>query len=233
VEALILAGGKAERLGDAARGRPKPLVHVAGRPLVAYQVVRLADAGVARVIVACSAGCEAQFEEELAGLCAEIVAVGEAEPLGRGGGLRLAASHRHESGPLFALNGDELLGVDLRDLLERHRSRRPAATIVVSQVRSPFGVVDVDSSDDVTGFREAPVLPEWVSSGVYVLDEECIDRLPDRGDHEDTTFPALAAEGKIAAYRNTSFWLTVNTPKQLREAEEFVRAHPELAAVSA
>jgi NDP-sugar pyrophosphorylase family protein len=233
VEALILAGGKAERLGDAAQGRPKPLVHVAGRPLAAYQVRRLADAGVSRVVVACSVGCEAQFEEELAGLGPEIVAIGEPEPLGRGGGLRLGASHRQESGPLFALNGDEVLGIDLRDLLERHRSRRPAATIVVSQVRSPFGVVDVDSSDTVTGFREAPVLPEWVSSGVYVLDDECIERLPERGDHEDTTFPELAREGKIAAYRNTSFWLTVNTPKQLREAEEFVRAHPELAAVPA
>jgi NDP-sugar pyrophosphorylase family protein len=232
VEALILGGGKAERLGDAAQGRPKPLVHVAGRPLAAYQVVRLGDAGVSRVIVACSAGCEAQFEEELSGLGPEIVAIGEPEPLGRGGGLRLAASHRQESGPLFALNGDELLGVHLDDLLERHRSRRPAATIVVSQVRSPFGVVDVDGSDTVTGFREAPVLPQWVSSGVYVLDEECIARLPERGDHEDTTFPELAAEGRIAAYRNTSFWLTVNTPKQLREAEEFVRAHPELAAVA-
>ena len=126
----------------------------------------------------------------------EIVAVGEPEPLGRGGGLRLAASQRQESGPLFALNGDELLGVDLGDLLERHRSRRPAATIVVSQVRSPFGVVDVDGSDTVTGFREAPVLPQWVSSGVYVLDDECIERLPERGDHEDTTFPELAAEGQ-------------------------------------
>ena len=98
-------------------------------------------------------------------------------------------------------------------------------------MRSPFGVVDVDDSDTVTGFREAPVLPQWVSSGVYVLDDECIERLPERGDHEDTTFPELAAEGRLAAYRNTSFWLTVNTPKQLREAEAFVRAHPELAAV--
>jgi NDP-sugar pyrophosphorylase family protein len=233
VEALILGGGKAERLGDAARGRPKPLVQVAGRPLAAYQVARLAGAGVSRVIVACAAGCEAQFEGELGGLGPEIVAIGEPEPLGRGGGLRLAASQRQESGPIFALNGDELLGVDLGDLLDRHRSRGAAATIVVSQVRSPFGVVDVDETDTVTGFREAPVLPEWVSSGVYVLDDECIERLPERGDHEDTTFPELAAAGRLAAYRNTSFWLTVNTPKQLREAEAFVRAHPELAAVPA
>ncbi len=233
MEALILAGGKAERLGDAAQGRPKPLVPVAGRPLAAYQVARLAEAGVSRVIVACAQGNEASFVSELGGIGPEIAAVGEAQPLGRGGGLRLAASLRRESGPVFALNGDELLGIDLRDLLERHRARGPAATIVVSQVRSPFGVVEVDDDDVVTGFSEAPLLPQWVSSGVYVLDDECIARLPERGDHEETTFPELAAEGKLAAYRNTSFWLTVNTPKQLREAEEFVLAHPELAAVPA
>ncbi len=233
MEALILAGGKAERLGDAAQGRPKPLVLVAGRPLIAYQVARLAEAGVSRVVVGCAQGFEALFEEELAGLGPEIVAVGEPEPLGRGGGLRFAASHRSERGPVFALNGDELLGVELGDLLERHRSHGPAATIVVSQVRSPFGVVDVSDDDTIAGFREAPLLPQWVNSGVYVLDDESIERLPERGDHETTTFPELAAEGKLLAYRNESFWLTVNTPKQLREAEEFVQAHPELAAVAA
>jgi NDP-sugar pyrophosphorylase family protein len=233
MEALILAGGKAERLGDAAQGRPKPLVPLAGRPLAAYQVARLAEAGVSRVIVACAQGCEALFESELGDLGPEIVAVGEPEPLGRGGGLRFAASHRRESGPVLALNGDELLGVDLRDLLERHRAHGAAATIVVSQVRSPFGVVEVNDDNTIAGFREAPVLPQWVSSGVYVLDDECLARLPERGDHEDTTFPELAAEGKLLAYRNTSFWLTVNTPKQLREAERFVLEHPELAAVPA
>ena len=233
MEAVILAGGKAERLGDAAQGRPKPLVPVAGKPLAAYQVARLAEAGVSRVLVACAKGCEALFESELGGLGPEITAVGEPAPLGRGGGLRFAASHRGEPGPLLALNGDELLGVDLRDLLERHRARNPAATIVVSQVRSPFGVVDLNDDDTIAGFREAQVLPQWVNSGVYVLGDECIDRLPERGDHEDTTFPELAAEGKLLAYRNTGFWLTVNTPKQLREAEEFVLAHPELSAVPA
>ena len=233
MEALILAGGKAERLGDAAQGRPKPLVPVAGRPLAAYQVARLAEAGVSRVIVGCLTGSEALFEQELGGLGPEIVAVGEPEPLGRGGGLRFAASHRQESGPVFALNGDELLGVDLRDLLERHRSRGPAATIVVSQVRSPFGVVDVNDDDTIAGFSEAPLLPQWVNSGVYVLDDECIEGLPERGDHETTTFPGLAAAGKLLAYRNEGFWLTVNTPKQLREAEEFLAAHPELSAVPA
>ena len=68
MEAIILAGGKAERLGDAGGGRPKSLVQVGDRPLAAYQVARLADAGVERVIVSCAAGQGEVFSEALAAL---------------------------------------------------------------------------------------------------------------------------------------------------------------------
>ena len=227
MEALILAGGKAERLGDAAGGRPKPLVRVAGRPIVEYQIRRLVDVGVERVVIACRAGQEECFDEALVGVGAEIVPVGEPEPLGRGGGLRFAASFRAETGPVFALNGDELLDVDLDALLQRHTTSGAAATVVVAQVRSPFGVVDLGDGDVITGFREAPKLEHWVNSGIYVLGEEAIARLPERGDHETSTFPELAGEGKLAAYRHTGVWLTVNTPKDLRRAEEFVQANPD------
>ncbi|MHB8469323.1 MAG: nucleotidyltransferase family protein [Gaiellaceae bacterium] len=227
MEALLLAGGKAERLGDAAQGLPKPLVPVAGHPLAEYTVARLVDAGVERVIVACRAGQEDVFVEALAGLGAEIEPVGEEEPLGRGGGLRLAASRRREQGPVLALNGDELLDVDFRALAEVHAGSDAAATIVVAQVNSPFGVVELADDGTVTGFREAPKLPHWVNSGVYVLGEEALARLPERGDHEQSTFPELAGEGRLRGHRHEGVWLTVNTPKDLRRAEEFMAAHPD------
>jgi NDP-sugar pyrophosphorylase family protein len=230
VEAIILAGGKAERLGDAAAGRPKALVDVAGRPLAAYQVGQLARAGVGRVIVSCAAGKEDEFAEALAGLGPEIFPVAEPEPLGRGGGLRFAARARREDGPLFALNGDELLDVDLRGMHARHLERGAAATIALTPLQSPFGIVELAEDDTVTGFREAPRLPHWVNVGVYVLGEEALDRLPERGDHEQTTFPELAREGKLLGWRHEGTWLTVNTPKQLRLAAEFVSSHPEFLA---
>ena len=68
MEAIVLAGGKAERMGDATAGRPKALVDVAGRPLVAYQIGRLASAGVGRVIVSCAAGQGDAFRDQLGGL---------------------------------------------------------------------------------------------------------------------------------------------------------------------
>jgi len=147
MEAIILAGGKAERLGDAAGGRPKALVEVAGKPLAAYQVGRLVNAGVTRVIFACAAGQGSLFESELAGLGAEIVAAEEPERLGRGGGIKFAARQRQEDGDVYALNGDELVDVDYDALLAAHRASGAAATITVAQPKSQFGLVDVDDDD--------------------------------------------------------------------------------------
>ncbi|HWB56218.1 MAG TPA: nucleotidyltransferase family protein [Gaiellaceae bacterium] len=226
MEAIILAGGKAERLGEAAAGRPKALVELGGRPLASYQLDLLERAGVTRVIVSCAAGQAELFESELARPGLEVVAAGEPEPLGRGGGLRFAAGARVESGDVLALNGDELLDVDLAALLARHRETGAAGTIVVTRPRSPFGVVELGEGDVVTAFVEAGLLEDWVSCGVYALGEEALAELPERGDHETTTFPELAARGRLRAFRHDGVWLTVNTPKELRLAEEHLRGHP-------
>jgi NDP-sugar pyrophosphorylase family protein len=228
MEAILLAGGKAERLGDAAGGRPKALVPIAGHPLAEYQVTQLVRAGVERVLVSCAAGQEELFDEQLSGLGAEIVTVPEPEPLGRGGGIRFASKQRAETGPVYALNGDELVDLDFTALLARHRETGAAATIVVAPLVSHLGVVDLDEGDRVTGFREGPRLDHWVNCGVYVLDDEALARFPERGDHETTTFPELAGDGRLRAFRHEGLWLTVNTPKDLRRAEEHFAAHPEL-----
>ncbi len=230
MEAIILAGGKAERLGDVAGGRPKALVEVAGRPLAAYQVSRLARAGVTRVIFSCAVDQGRLFEQELAGLGAEIVAAEEQERLGRGGGIKFAARLRRESGDVYALNGDELVDVDFVALLAEHRRTGALATVAVAQPRSAFGVVEVDDEGVIHGFSEGGRVPYWVNCGNYVLSEEAIARFPDKGDHESTAFPELVAEGRLRAHRHEGLWLTVNTPKELRAAAEHVASHPEWLA---
>jgi NDP-sugar pyrophosphorylase family protein len=227
-EAIILAGGKAERLGEAAKGKPKPLVAVCGRPLVAHQIVRLRDVGVERVLLACAVGKGDEFASGLEGLGVEIVPVEEPEPLGRGGGIRFAAAKLSAKSTIFAMNGDELLEVDLKQLYEAHRASGAAATVTVAPLVSPFGLVELREDGFVSGFsEEAPRLPNWVNVGLYVLEAEALARFPERGDHERTTFPELAREGRLYAFRYEGIWLTVNTPKQLRQADEYVTTHPE------
>jgi NDP-sugar pyrophosphorylase family protein len=185
---------------------------------------------VTRVIFACAAGQGSVFESELAGLGAEVVAVEEPERLGRGGGIKFAARRREEEGDVFALNGDELLDVDFPGLLDAHRAGGALATITVAQPKSQFGLVELDDDDLVHGFREGGRVAFWVNCGNYVLTAEAIARFPDKGDHETSTFPELAAERRLRAFRHRGLWLTVNTPKELRTASEHVDSHPEWLA---
>ena len=230
MEAVLLAGGKAERLGDAAGGLPKALVDVAGKPLAVYQVGRLARAGVERVIVSCALGQGALFEAELDGLGVEVVIAEEPERLGRGGGIKFATRERRENGDLYALNGDELVDVDFGALLARHGATGAAATVAVARPKSPFGVAELGEDDVVEGFTEGGRIPYWVNCGIYVFSPDALKRLPDVGDHETTTFPELVREGRLYAYRHEGLWLTVNTPKELRVAAEHVAARPEWLA---
>jgi len=170
------------------------------------------------------------FEQALAGLGPEIVAVEEPERLGRGGGIKFAARARQEDGDVYALNGDELVDVDFGALLGRHRATGAGATIAVARPKSAFGMVELADDDTVEGFREGGQIPYWVNCGIYVLSEATIERFPDVGDHESTTFPELVGERSLRAYRHEGLWLTVNTPKELRVASEHVAAHPEWLA---
>ena len=198
-EALILAGGKAERLGDAAGGRPKPLVEIAGRPLIAYQVEQLAAAGVDRVIVSCSAGTEELFERALEGLGPgdrDRARVGAARP-----GRRPAQRGTRPPGGRPSVRSERGRAAGRRlprapRAPSRARPRgddhgRPAEEPVRAGRRGRAG-------RRRPGSARTPTLPVWVSCGVYVLDDEAVERLPERGDHETTTFPGLAAAAPAA-----------------------------------
>ena len=152
------------------------------------------------MIVSCAAGQEGVFETDLAGQGAEIVTVPETEPMGRGGGLRLATQAREETGPLYVLNGDELIDVDLAALLSAHKAHGAAATIVVAPLPTAFGVVEIEDDDRVTGFQDSPRAPVLGACGR--------ERLRRRGAgaasrRRATTSrrrcPHLAAEGKLYA----------------------------------
>jgi NDP-sugar pyrophosphorylase family protein len=230
MEAIILAGGKAERLGDAAGGKPKSLVEIGGRPLLAWQIGRLRAAGVDRVIISCAIGQESDFHQDLAELGVEIVCAPEPERLGRGGGIRFAAQMRRDTGDVIAMNGDELVAADFSALLAAHRASGALATVVVAQPQSQFAQVELTDDDVVTGFHEIAQVPYWVNCGIYVLSEEAVNRFPEKGDHETTAFPTFVEEGRLHAYRHEGLWLTVNTPKELRRANDHVSAHPEWLA---
>src|SRR3989344_8666633 len=132
--AIILAGGKGERLRPYTNDRPKPMVEVAGRPILAYQLEQLKKAGIEEVVFACSYQREALQKHLDSGEKYGIKALFSIEetPLGRGGGIK-KAMQMLPSGwqDVVVANGDNLWKLDLLGLIEKHKERRAIATIVV------------------------------------------------------------------------------------------------------
>ncbi|HTE84334.1 MAG TPA: nucleotidyltransferase family protein, partial [Dehalococcoidia bacterium] len=143
----------------------------------------------------------------------------ETEPLGRGGGFRHAMGAFTTNEPIIGMNGDNITNLDLSDLVKRHMTARAMATDVLTPLQSPYGIVDLAEDNQITGYRERPELPFWLNAGIYAFDPAIRELLPERGDHEDTTFPRLAAEHRLLGYPTRAFWRTADTAKDVSEIE--------------
>ncbi len=152
----------------------------------------------------------------------------EAHPLGRGGALRAGFEMLGNiDGPVFATNGDVITAANPATLLNDYNERinlnaSHVASILTVPMVSPYGIVDTDDSGRVRQFREKAALPYTINGGVYVLNTNMRELLPEIGDHETTTFPSLAATGRMSAVPTDEFWRSVDSPKDLHETEEYL-----------
>lgn len=221
-QAVIIAGGRAMRLRPYTQDVPKAMVEVAGRPIIDHQLRWLASGGVADVVVSCGWRAEVLAEHLGDGsrFGVRVTYVVEPDPLGRGGGLKLAArSLRRPADRFLALNSDVLTDFDPADIVAQHERLRVSVTVALAAFRTSWGVADLDG-DLVTGFRQSPALPYWINGGIYVFEPEVVELLPDRGDHEDTTFPALAAQRRLGAYRIPGWWRGIDTVKDVQDVSD-------------
>jgi NDP-sugar pyrophosphorylase family protein len=223
-QAVILAGGQATRLRPYTDDRPKAMVPVAGKPIVDWQLEWLAASGCEHVVVSCGYLADV-LGKHLQGhsypLAIEVVV--EDEPLGRGGALRFAAGHLPYTGERWlALNGDVLTRFPLADFIDRHHQAEAMATIALAQYRTTWGIATLDDEDRIAGFVQSPRLPYWINGGVYAFEPDVVELLPVKGDHEDTTFPQLAVDKRLAAYKIPGYWRGVDTVKDVKEAGEEV-----------
>jgi NDP-sugar pyrophosphorylase family protein len=233
VYAIVIVGGKGERLRPLTIDRPKCMVPLLDKPILEHQVEWLRESAVTDVVLAC--GYLHEVIEEYFGDGARwgvrIAYSVETEPLGRGGAFKLAYRQVPSDEPfVIGTNGDNVNTQPLAPMIRQHTRTGAAGTLLLAQLRSPFGIVR-QRGKRIVGFVEKPLLPHWLSAGVYVLNREFFRRLPDVGDHEDELFPQLAAEGKLFAFRSKAYWKAIDTVKDLNEAAAQLEARA--AAVGA
>lgn len=225
--AVVLSGGEGIRLRPITADLPKGLVKVGGKPLLQWVVEWLKTNGVSNIVIGV-----AYLKEQIIDFFGDGTRFGvriqysvHSVPGGTGEGFGLAISRYVDDQTFFALNGDQITDLRLKSIFAKHRKTASISTIAVVHPRLPFGLVKVDEHDYCRGFLEKPLLRDVnISSGIYVFEKEIVKHLPRIGDVERTTFPKLSRIGKVAAYRHRGSFITINSLRELEDAEKQLRS---------
>jgi dTDP-glucose pyrophosphorylase len=219
--AVVMAGGEGTRLRPLTDTVPKPMLRVAGRPILERIVLHLVGSGFRRIFLSINYlgdVIEAHFGDG-SGYGARIEYLREEAPLGTGGALGLLPARPSE--PLLLLNGDLVTSADLGGLLDFHTAGGFQATIGFRRYLHtiPFGCLERDG-DRVIALDEKPTVEREVNTGMYALDPAVVALVP-RG--APTSMPelisaALAAGRQVGAFEIEDDWVDVGVREQLVRA---------------
>jgi NDP-sugar pyrophosphorylase family protein len=225
--ALILAGGRGERLRPLTDTIPKPMISVAGKPILFHQLKWLRSGGVTDVIflVGHLSECIRDYFGDGSDIGIRISYSYEDTPLGRGGAIKRGLRLIPDEESVFVLNGDIICDHPPEDIVRHYKYMKEnhgnhMATIMAVPLMSPYGLLNITEAGIVSAFEEKTRLPNWINGGVYIFDTEMRDLLPNVGDQETDTFPELSAQGRISAVKSDFFWRSIDSFKDLSEAQD-------------
>lgn len=224
--AVIMAGGRGVRLAPLTETVPKPMLRVAGRPILERLVLHLVGSGIRTVFISLNylgEVIERHFRDGSAFGCEiEYLREEPETPLGTGGALSLLATHGFTpTDPLIVLNGDLVTDFSVRDMLDSHQASGCTATVAVREYSHPvpYGVAELHD-DAIVRFIEKPVASWTVNAGIYVLDPSLLELVP-----ADRNFPmtelldvAIGRGQQVNAWHSDGDWQDVGHPAELRRA---------------
>lgn len=238
MKVVILAGGFGSRLSEETVLRPKPMVEIGGKPILWHIMNIYAAGGFNEFIIAL--GYRGEFIKEY---FLNFVAINNdiSVDLATGktvihdsnrpdwkvhlldtglntqtGGRLKRLRHMFREHETFMFTyGDGVANLDVRNLLNFHRSHGKLATVTTVRAPSRFGRIAFDENK-VTKFHEKPIDAEgWINGGFFVLDSQCIDYIDsDETIWEREPVEGLAADGQLMGYRHAGFWSCMDTLKE-------------------
>ena len=224
MQAIILCGGLATRLGEAAKTVPKVLLEIAGKTVLEWQIQLLKDAGVTEAVLASGHLHDVLYKQvgaNYAGVCIHYAK--EEKRLGTGGAIQNAMK-QIDTSPFFVLNGDILLaGFSLREMLNRfqHEMAGVLLSVHVPDIR-PYGEIVSDGNGKIQAFREKqPTCSAgYINGGVYLFNETIAAAFPKGQESfsmERDVFPFVS---NLYAFQTDASWIDIGVPERLDYARE-------------
>ena len=238
MHAIILAGGKGTRLLPLTEELPKPLIPVAGIPMVAHVMNSLIDAGVTELTFAVShdtyVPLKTCFSDKYKDV--NISYSIEDHALGSAGAVGKACELNRPSRSFFVVNADVITSASLSNMRSIHDSldaRDSLVSILLheTEVTGDFGFVELGAGRRVQKFLEKPVpgitSSKLINAGIWIFSERVIDRLPtdNFARVEETLFPDLVKDegGLVGITDDGAYWADLGTPEALLAGARYMR----------
>ena len=226
LDAIIMAGGIGSRLRPQTLTVPKPLLKVANKPIVEYNVDRLSLYGVSNITFSIKYLGE-QIEDYFgdgSNHGVNVTYVREDKKLGTIGAVKLREEYHNEH--LLVMNSDILTNIDYEDMYQSFLESN--ADIIVAttsfKVQIPYGVVETENGN-VVGLKEKPTYTYYSNAGIYIFKKELLDIIPKGEFYNATDFiDDLINKGKIVRnYPILGYWLDIGKPEDFKKAQEDIQ----------
>jgi dTDP-glucose pyrophosphorylase len=219
--AVIMAGGKGVRLRPITENCPKPMLKIAGRPILERIVLHLVSHGITNIYISLNYMgyvIESYFKDGSDYGC-KITYLKETEALGTGGALSLLKSIPEH--PMIVMNGDLVTDINLTDMLSFHQKTQSSASIASKKTytKISYGVIN-KNDDEFLGITEKPTIEHEISVGTYVLSPECLPLIPKSENFPITDLFGLLKkeEKKVSVYETEEDWIDIGRPGDLKKA---------------
>lgn len=224
LDAVLMAGGKGERLRPLTLDCPKPLLRLGDKPIIDINVERLKRVGIRNIFVTVNylrEMIEEHFSEPSGNV--QVKCVAEPKRLGTFGSLSLIDGFVHDN--ILVMNSDLLTTLSFEKMYAHHIRSEAALTMAVVPytVSVPYAILRTDG-DRVTGLEEKPVYNHFANAGVYILRRDLLSRLP-HGEYTDA--PDFIEElirdgGKVGYYPVDGLWVDIGSPTDFKRASELM-----------
>ena len=219
---MILCGGFGKRLRPVTEKIPKPLIEIKeDYTILDKQLFDFKNAGINEVYLLAGflhEKIEDRYGEEYKGI--KIHYVIEDEPLGTLNAIRLGMESVGENKQIVIRNGDIVADLNIKKLIEHGENSDYFVTMFVTQMRSPYGIVDL-KDDKIASFKEKPLLNAYINGGLYFTKGLLDFGEFKTGDIEKTLFPVLAKNNQLGYYKEDGlFWMAIDTSKELESVQK-------------
>lgn len=226
VDAVLMAGGKGERLRPLTLETPKPLLEVAGKPIIDYNIDNLLKNGIEHINVTVNylaEQLESHFAEPIEGV--QVQCVKEPQFLGTIGSVKFIQEWYNDT--ILLMNSDLFTNVDIESFylhFIKHNADMSVAGVPYN-VNIPYGIFELENTREVIGITEKPNYHYYANAGIYLIKKELLDFIPDNQFFDATDFVDLLIKKnkKVIRFPISGYWIDIGKPEDYKNVQEFAR----------